>query len=264
MFKLLSPCIDSYVQTIGKNYRFPCIVPPSLLNQVNNLFRVCADLKPVRTTTGEIKKCLWLRIPRGTYEDYKAEQFLPLSPRKRWTSGMNYGGRRNNVTVSEWTTAYPDEYSWYCLYLLEMDDILQVYLNGNKLLNVLNIERETFDDNDIPAYQLCGLLAIAAAESINLIRSGTYNDLLASQLPYKCKTGIVRADYVDGSENQYICVVPYYVSSLDGYYMIEYSRYGVIEDFMHVDDADMEAFGDKIEWNPIMKGELITGQNTIE
>ena len=101
MFKLLSPCIDSYVQTIGKNYRYPCIVPPPLLNQVNNLFRVCADLKPDRATTEEIGKGLWLRIPRGTFEDYKAEQFLPLSPRKRWKSGINYGGRRNDVTVAE-------------------------------------------------------------------------------------------------------------------------------------------------------------------
>lgn len=258
MFKLLSQCIDSYVHRIEKSYRYPCIVPPSLLNQVNSLFHVCADLKPVRTTTGEIKKCLWLRIPRGTFEDYKAEQFLPLSPRKRWKSGINYGGRRNDVTVAEWATAYPDEYSWYCLHLLKMDDILQVYLNGKLLLNVLNIERETLDDNDWHAYQLCGLLAIAAAESMNLIRSGTYNDLIACQLPYKCKNGIIRADYVDGSENQYICIVPYYVSSLDGYYMLNYSRYGVIGDFMHIDDTDMETFGDKIEWDPLMKGELKT------
>ena len=45
---------------------------------------------------------------------------------------------------------------------------------------------------------------------------------------------------------------------MDGYTMLEYSRYGVIGEFMHVDDADMEVFGDKIEWDPITKAELIT------
>ena len=213
---------------IGNMFAFACCVPLSLHQVVDALFKACDDLKPYESNDYGTLKCLWIRVPRGSYEDYCKTQYVNI-PRRRWHTARGYG-------------------------------------NGKTAIHIMRNEMSA--DTGMYSYvnDLCDLLTQALSQSMEMVRAGTYNSMLEVELPYRYRFGVVKAEYTTASENAdsgnnqdedpYISIMPCFVSSRDSYYMIAETKYGVVGAFMHVDDADIASFGDKIEWDPLTRAEL--------
>ena len=266
MNEFTAPHIEQYLKDIGNRFYYPCLVSPSLLKKIDILFNVCVDLMPEVTSPSGTVKTIWLRIPRGTFKDYEdAVRFQEPKPRKRWQTGKGYGTLRD-VTMDEWLSEYPEEFSWYRLDLHESESFLAAYLNQETVFCVLR-NRSALQEELSHNYpeSLVELLIEAASQSMDMVRSGVYNGTVQAELPYRYRFGVIKGEYVpEPSEpnesvtdkNTYISIMPCFVSSRDSYYMATDSKYGMLTEFMHVDDEDMALFGDKIEWDPLYKAEL--------
>ena len=239
MNDLTAPNIDSCIAVIGRLFENPCLVAPPLFHVIERLYNVCNGLKPVGA---DLRKVLWLRVPRGTFEDFRRTQFQPYKPQKLWSTGKGYWVQKD-VDETDWKAAYPEDYSWYKLELLEEDGWRMVGLNGRAVLSSLLEEGDGVEAYDANAFELCQLLIIAARQSM---------EQAACDPPYRYKSGTVKAQYVtpDLPGDTIIGIMPCFVSSRDVQYPIPDEKYGLLEHFMHVDDADIAAFGDKIEWEP--------------
>lgn len=267
MNEFTAPHIDQHIKHIGNRFYYPCLVNSPLLEKIDRLFNVCADLKPENTSADGIVKTLWLRIPRGTFKDYKdAVCFQNPKPMKRWQSGIGYGTVRD-ASTDEWLSAYPEEVSWYRLDLYESKSFRAANLNLETVFYVLR-NRSAVQKGQSDSYpeSLVELLIEAASQSMDLIRSGIYNNTIQAELPYRYRFGVIKEEFVPEpsesnesvlSKTPYIGIMPCYVTSRDSYYMVTDSKYGAITEFMHVDDEDIALFGDKIEWDPLYKAELL-------
>ena len=60
--------------------------------------------------------------------------------------------------------------------------------------------KETYSDDAVVA--LCGLLVSAAKNSMELLRKGEYNEIVAASLPYQFKTGVIKRSDLWKSESE--------------------------------------------------------------
>lgn len=273
-----APQIDRYVNGIGNMFRNPCVVSESLMERVNKLFEVCGELRfnsirfdpdklvlpseDLVLTSEDLEiiksdfkdflyKELWIRVPRGTFGDYKASQVKPRDAGKRSHAGQKYWVQNEDANERDWTLTYPDETVWYKLALIETNEYRIVELNGKTVSCVFSSLHEIEPEFD--AIILCDYLIDLAKESMELIRSGTYKEIIESELPYRYRCGLVEAKHVGSVEcvSEYIAIIPCYIPLNTLFYPQMTENHGWTGDFMHVDEEDLEMFGDKIEWEPL-------------
>ena len=67
-YKLVAPDVDSLLRYFDRQHMNPTQSTPALLNAADPIFSLLAPLAPLKNN--DEAKAIWLRIPRGTIEDY--------------------------------------------------------------------------------------------------------------------------------------------------------------------------------------------------
>lgn len=198
-YKSVAPDVDYLLRYFDRHGMMnPTESTEALLAAFEKLWSVLASLAPL--AKNEEAKTIWLRIPRGTIEDYGNCNYT-FEEAQDYGEVNTYEEYENN-----WKYEYPDELAWYELTVVksfEKDGSLRFYgviLDHKTIISALtdNSYGESNRFEQDAAVNLCDLILPAAQESIDLLKAGRYNDLVESSLPYHFRTGVIRrADLCD-------------------------------------------------------------------
>lgn len=202
-YKLVAPDVDCLLRYFDhQNMMNPTESTEPLLAAFEKLWSALAPLAPL--TKNEEAKSIWLRIPRGTIEDYGNCNYT-FDEARDYGEVETYEEYENN-----WKSEYPNSPVWFNLTVVksfDKDGRLRFYgVNlGSKNIIYALTDRFSEEGNRFiqdAAVKLCELILPAAQESIKLLKSGTYNDLVESSLPYQFRTGVIRrSDLYDYEPN---------------------------------------------------------------
>ena len=192
-YKLVAPDVDSLLRCFDRYHMNPTQSTPALLSAADPLFDLLAPLAPLKKN--DEAKAIWLRIPRGTIEDY--DSFEDMKEYGEVETYEEYEKR--------WREDYPEEYKWYELVAVrsyDRDGSLRYYgiSLDNETVVSATMEDRSYSDfngyyNEEAACTLCRVIAPAVHESIDLLKENRYNDVVESGLPYEFRTGVIkRAD----------------------------------------------------------------------
>ena len=172
-YKMIAPDIDELISFCDNGPAREVLSTPAIVAAIEPLFEILNPLAPIKRN--DAIKEIWIRVPRGTIEDYDDNE--------------------------QWLHDYPDEMKWYRLSAvkyLETDGKVRCYgldLNEEKVISVVTKWR-SFDEPgyyDEKAFEkLCELIAPAVEESIKLLQDGKYNDIIAKELPYRYRKGVIK------------------------------------------------------------------------
>ena len=164
----------------------------ALLAAFDKLWSALTPLAPL--SKNEEVKSIWLRIPRGTIEDYSNCNYT-FEEAQEYGEAETYEEYERN-----WKCEYPNDLVWFELTVVKSfgkDGSLRYYgvnLDHKTIISALiehsYEEVSKFEQN--VAVKLCELILPAVRESIDLLKAGTYNKLIESSLPYQFRTGVVR------------------------------------------------------------------------
>ncbi|SDB54147.1 hypothetical protein [Butyrivibrio sp. INlla16] len=189
-YKLVAPDIDSLIRYFDSrdliNARKST---PELFAAMKPIFEILKPLAPIRKNSDV--KALWLRIPRGTIDDYDSFEDMKL-----------YGDVETYEEYEQrWNNDYPDEYIWYELvvaWCLDRNGELSYYGMdlGNERIIAASMDDVVFEGRGYyaqeAAMKLCELIIPAVKEAMSLLKEGKYNDLVEKELPYEFRTGVVK------------------------------------------------------------------------
>lgn len=237
-YKMIAPDIDELISFCDNGPAREVLSTLAIVAAIEPLFEILNPLAPIKRN--DAVKEIWIRVPRGTIEDYDDNE--------------------------QWLHDYPDEMKWYRLSAvkyLETDGKLRCYgldLNEEKVISAVTKWR-SFDEPgyyDEKAFEkLCELIAPAVEESIKLLQDGKYNDIIAKELPYRYRKGVIKrfdlwiADPKYKEEvyrADYIGIVPVHMSE-DEFIDRLPDEYGYIDDCMYADEVK-DSWYDKIIWFP--------------
>ena len=186
--RMVAPVVDRLLNYFERSHMNPSVPSEQVKEAMELLFSVLKPLMPL--AENEEAKQLWLRIPRGTIDDYDCYEEL-----LEWDEVKN-----RDEYEQRWLQEYPDEYVWYSLVIaecLEHDGFIRyrgISLGDNSIISA-HMQSKTPPDihmSDDAAIQLCSLIIPAVKESLCLLREGTYNKLVETSLPYKFRTGVIK------------------------------------------------------------------------
>lgn len=186
-YRLVAPDIDRLLCCFDRSHRNPSAPSPALVSAMEPLFTALAPLAPLKRNAEA--KAIWLRIPRGTIEEYNS------------FDDMKESGEVETYEEYEnlWHEDYPDECSWYELVLAESfhrDGTLRfraAQLGNTTIISaMMDEDEEEYDYTEETACELCRLIIPAVQESLRLLQDGKYNDMINSTLPYQFRTGVIR------------------------------------------------------------------------
>ena len=191
-YRLIAPDISRLLYAFEHKNWNTSPSTPELDAAMGQIFDALEDLAPLKNNS-EAKQ-IWLRIPRGTIQDYG--DFEELKDINEYESYEQFR--------EEWEYEFPYDPCWYLLSVHEIrnkDGSLRfrgLSLGKNVIISAeLDQEKRGHgtEVSDECAVLLCQLILPAIEKSMQLIREGKYNDLVASALPYPFRTGvIVRSD----------------------------------------------------------------------
>ena len=182
-WKLVAPDIDRLLGLFGRGYKNPAAQTDNVLDALDRLFEVLADLEAL-TGNNEVKS-IWLKVPRGSLENFG--DYDALLADGEVSSYEEY--------AALWEEEYPDDYSWYELVVV-VNERCRAVTVGNVMVFCADFEQELADFDWLEEYKLVllDLLARSARESMRALREGSYNATVAKQLPYHLRTGVVARD----------------------------------------------------------------------
>ena len=108
-WKLVAPDIDRLLGIFGRGYKNPAAQTDKVLDALDRLLEVLADLEPLAGNS-EVKS-LWLKIPRGSLGDFGDYEGL--------LAEGEVSSREEYVTL--WESEYTDEHSLYELVVVEKE-----------------------------------------------------------------------------------------------------------------------------------------------
>lgn len=184
-WKLVAPDIDRLLRAFGRGYKNPAAQTRKVLDALDRLLDVLADLKPL-AGNDEVKS-IWLKVPRGSLDDFG--DYEELLAEGEVTSHEEY--------VELWESEYSDDYSWYELVAVENECCRAVSV-GNVMVLCAGSQQKPADFDWLEEHVviLLDLLARSACESMRALREGSYNAAVAEQLPYYLRTGVVARDAI--------------------------------------------------------------------
>lgn len=185
-----APKVDGLLRWFDRGYRNSSVPSEKTVAAMEPLFSALEPLAPLKKND-EVKS-IWVKIPRGDISDYGSFEEM-----KDWGEVETY-----EEFVARWKEDYPDEFNWYRIVIAEgfnQDGSLRYrgVSIGNKMVISADMDCGTVEEKfeDDAAFELCGIMAIAANESIQKLRDGVYNDEVNNELPYGFRTGVIkRAD----------------------------------------------------------------------
>ena len=191
-WKLVAPDIDRLLGIFGRGYKNPAAQTDKVLDALDQLLEVLADLEPLAGNS-EVKS-LWLKIPRGSLDDFG--DYKGLLAEEEASSREEY--------AALWESKYPDEHSWYELVVVE-NELCRAVSVGNVMVLCADSKQEPTEFDWLEEHKviLLDLLTRSARESVQALRAGSYNVTVAKRLPYYLRTGVVARDVVWGSCPEY-------------------------------------------------------------
>ena len=197
-YKLVAPDVDGLLHYFDRGHMNSVPSTPALLAAVEILADILKPLAPLKTN--EEAKAIWLRIPRGEITDYASFEDM-----KEWEEVETY-----EEYESRWLEEYPGDSCWYELAIVESfnpDGSLRFYGVGlgQKTIIAASTDEERFYDSgsyypEGAAVKLCNLIIPAVQESMELLKAGEYNRMVAESLPYQFRTGVVKRSDLWASE----------------------------------------------------------------
>ena len=149
-------------------------------------------LKPKEDSSMRYRWEFWTELRRPTREEYIEYHF---------DEDLNDETQKETL-AGYWEEDYPDENVWYKITVIEDHAIKEksfygVFVNNDYVLSIGDPnELRSWAPTD--AQELLSWLHESADETIEKVRSGTYNEWIEKNLPYKYRTGtILRKDYYD-------------------------------------------------------------------
>ena len=188
-YKLAAPDVDELLRLFDDVFpRNSFGTTPEIDAAMDRIFELLAPLAPLRKNSNV--KALWLRIPRGTIEDYAS-----FPEMKEYGEVETY-----EEFEALWRMEYPEETVWYELVVMESHDPDGVlsYRSislGNRTVFAARLDRDRkreSNDNEETVVKLCSLILPAIGESMARLRAGTYNEMVRSSLPYWFRTGVIK------------------------------------------------------------------------
>lgn len=189
-YKMVAPHMDELMSGLDMWMKNRIVPSDALKAAMEAVYEELKDLEAF-PPYHEVK-AIWLRIPRGDIADYDSYEEL-----------LKYGEVKNWKEFEEsWLRDYPDPFKWYELIVSEVkhgNNVFRSIQIGDQLVIYSKMERDSLYDEELfdeeRAIALCKILAMAARESMRMLREGTYHDLVVSFLPYSFRKGILkRAD----------------------------------------------------------------------
>ena len=188
-YKLVAPDVDELLRYFDRGLMNPTSSTPALLAAFTTLWNLLSPLAPLKKN--EEAKTIWLRIPRGEITDYATFEEM-----KEYGEVETYEEYENL-----WKQEYPEEYCWYELVAVKSfnrDGSLRYYgisLGHEHIISALTEDRALNDQGyyaDGAACKLCEVIAPAVEASVSMLQNGTYNDLVAAELPYQFRIGVIK------------------------------------------------------------------------
>ena len=188
-YKLVAPDVDELISFCDIGTAHEVLSTPTILGAIEPLFEILNPLAPIRRN--DAIKEIWIRVPRGAIEDY--DDFERLKSIGEVSDFDDF--------YRQWLRDYPDEYKWYRLIAVryyETNGKLHCYgmnLNEETVISAV-LKWRSFNE---PEYfeekafeKLCKLITPAVMESIKLLQDDKYNDLIAKELPYRYRKGVIK------------------------------------------------------------------------
>ncbi len=190
-YRLLAPDVDDLLRYFDRRHTLnPTSSTDALLTAASPIFDTLVPLAPLKKN--EEAKAIWIRIPRGEITD-----FASFDEMKDCDAVDTY-----DEYEQMWRDEYPEEFKWYQLVAVQSfnkDGTLRFYAIslGNETVISASTEDHLFSDSDGyyaegAACRLCSLIMPALQESMEMLRSGQYNDLVEKELPYQFRTGVIK------------------------------------------------------------------------
>lgn len=192
-YKLVAPDVDSLLGFFDHFIMNPTTSSTTLMEAFENVYSMLDSLQP--NEKNDEMKSIWIRIPRGTIEDYANRNYT-------YEEAKDEGDVESYEEYIEcWKRDYPDELVWYKLVVMKSFDRegkFRYYGLSLGHVDVISasLEDRNWDEHEYyvedAAVKLCELIVPAVCESMELLRSGTYNDLVESSLPYQFRVGVIK------------------------------------------------------------------------
>ena len=188
-WKPVAPDIDRLVGCFDRGLLNPSAPTAELLSAMDPLFDALLDLQPLKGNNEA--KAIWIMVPRGDIKDYGDYDEL-----------KEYGEVSSYEEFERlWREEYPNEISWYRLFVVESKGFRGIAVNHKTVVSArIDEDPVEFFHNSDAAEILVPLLTDAARRSMDLLRNGTYNETVASSLPYMHRTGVIRRDIAWNAE----------------------------------------------------------------
>jgi len=193
-YNLVAPDIDYLTRCFERNGLLnPTHSTHTLLGSFEKIWSVLSVLAPIRDI--DEVKTIWIRVPKGTIDDY-GHRYYTYSEAKEYGEVETF-----EEYETQWNNEYPDDFVWYRVTAVKsfnQDKSLRYY--GINLGNITIVSALTKNSNIEENYNyyekfsitLCKLILPALQESVDLLKSGLYNNLVQSELPYQFRTGVIK------------------------------------------------------------------------
>ena len=189
--KITAPQIDRLLRCFDRRHMNPSAPSRKIIAAMEPLFSVLEDLAPLKINSEA--KSIWLEVPRGTIDDYES-----FDKMLEWGEVESY-----QEFEDMWKDEYPSETCWYELVIFEHSNregslSYRGVTVGNKMIISAEMDQEPAEhiSYEEQAAELCSLLAAPAADAMQKVRNGTYNDHVNAALPYPFRTGVVKRSVV--------------------------------------------------------------------
>ena len=182
-----APEIDGFLHCFDRGWQNAEQPSQALMNAMDPLYSAMSDFAPY--SSNKEVKVLWITAPRGDISDYG-----DFEEEKESGEIENY-----EEFVNMWKDEYPDELKWYRLVISENEPDSRFKFRGLSIdstsvvsADLSNGVREETWYKEQPAIKLCNALLPLIQASMELLRTGTYNDYVDDNLPYPHRTGVIR------------------------------------------------------------------------
>lgn len=176
---MYAPEVLHYIGYLGRSYSYndTPVYDKATLDNIDQIYDALSCLEP---NCKEGYK-LWLRVPRGSIEDYGS-----------YEEALEFGEVENYAEFEAmWKTEFPDEYIWLNFTVLESKEegVRYIYL-GHKVVLEVDPRKDPGWERELSEFS--GWLLSATREIVQQVVAGTYNDMVERELPPQHRTGTIR------------------------------------------------------------------------
>lgn len=184
--------VDRYLCRFDRDLHNPAPATAAMRTALDSLFESLEPLAPLAKSSEA--KSIWLMIPRGTIDDF--DDYEEMLEEGEVSFQEEY--------LNLWEKEYPSEICWYELVIAEHDRYRGVSLDNRTIVNVdLSEPAPQHLFNDDLAIPLLEMITQSAKESMALLKRGTYNGIVARDLPIKFRTGVVKRNDLWRADPEY-------------------------------------------------------------